>query len=344
MKKVIVAPLNWGLGHAARCIPIIKALLVYEFQPVLASDGNALLYLQKEFPELETLILPSYNIRYAKNLKWHLLLQTPAIQRAVASERRAIEHYIDIHNNVVGVISDNRFGVRSTKKPSVYITHQLTVLSGWTSFLTSLIHRRIVRKFDQCWVPDEPGSVFSGKLSQSQKVKTKFIGPLSRFKKEEKEKKYDVAVILSGIEPHRTILEKKISLALSNYNGKVILIKGIIENIQKKEEQNGIACYNYMLSQQLEEVLNTSEVVISRAGYSSVMDYAILGKKAVLIPTKNQSEQEYLATYLARKRNIVCINENKFSIADIEKAKKMKGLLGKRTVIHKELFGLFERK
>lgn len=133
-KKIIVAPLNWGLGHASRCIPIIQFLQKNHYTPVLASDGEALLFLRKEFPDLESLELPSYEISYAKNLKIGLLMQAPKVMNAVLKEQKVLQKYIVENREVVGVISDNRLGVRSTAVPSVYITHQLRVLSGCTSF------------------------------------------------------------------------------------------------------------------------------------------------------------------------------------------------------------------
>ena len=185
MKKIIVAPLNWGLGHASRCIPIINSLLENSFTPIIASDGNALLFLKKEFPDLEFLELPSYNISYAKNLKWSLLLQIPIILRSIKKEGKYIDDFVT-ENNVIGIISDNRFGVRSKKVHSVYITHQITVLSGIFTFFTSKIHQNIIRKFDECWIPDFENSEFSGKLSVSKNnLNQKYIGVLSRFKKVE---------------------------------------------------------------------------------------------------------------------------------------------------------------
>ncbi|MFY0603965.1 MAG: glycosyltransferase [Flavobacteriaceae bacterium] len=345
MKKIIVAPLNWGLGHATRCVPIIELLVKNNFTPILASDGNALQYLKKEFPELETIALPSYDISYAKNLKWHLLSKTLKIRKAILMERNIIEHYVSEDKDVIGMISDNRFGVRSTKVHSVYITHQINVLSGWTTFFTSYVHQRIIKKFDECWIPDEAQSVFSGKLSESKsKLNQRYIGILSRFKKEQRKKEYDVAVVLSGVEPNRSELEKKLLSELKEYDGQVVFIRGVIETKQRKNVDGNITVYNYVLSEELQSILNTSEIVVSRAGYSSVMDYAALEKKAILIPTRNQTEQEYLGGYLANKQKAICVNENIFSFSMIEEAKKIKGIYVEKFIINKALFSLFKRK
>jgi len=345
MKKIIVAPLNWGLGHASRCVPIIRSLIENGYTPVISTDGAALLFLQKEFPALETIQLPAYHISYAKNIKRHLLFQTPKILRTIVAERRVIEKFVSNNDDVIGVISDNRFGVRSTKVPSVYMTHQINVLSGWMTFLTSYVHRRIIRNFDECWIPDEEGSSLSGQLSRSKRnLHQKYIGPLSRFSKEQQQLEYDLAIVLSGPEPHRGQLEKKIRTILELYKGNIVLVRGVIEPEQKKSCIENITIYNYVLSKELQEILNTSEVVVSRSGYSSVMDYVATEKKAVLIPTRGQTEQEYLGEYLAEKGNVISVNENEFSIQHIEKAKDLKGLRKKERLFNSKLFGLFERK
>ncbi len=345
MKKIIVAPLNWGLGHASRCVPIIRSLKTNKYTPVIAGDGDALRFLQKEFPELESIQLPSYNISYAKNLKRHLLFKVPKILKAVIAERKVVEQYINEHNDVVGVISDNRFGVRSVNVPSIYITHQVNVLSGFWTPLTSFVHQKIIQRFDECWIPDDSACSLSGKLSRSKrKLCKKHIGILSRFSKQKKKATYDLAVILSGPEPLRTQLENTLLTALKEYKGTTVFVRGIMESAPKKSTQKNISIHNYMLSEELQEVLHTSEVVISRSGYSSVMDYAATGKKGILIPTKGQTEQEYLAHYLAKQGYVLSIEEKSFDIKYIEEAKNLKGLPPNKTGLDKELFSLFERK
>lgn len=344
MKRVIVAPLNWGLGHASRCVIIIKSLLKNNFIPVIAGDGDSLLFLQKEFPQLETILLPSYAIQYGNRLKLQLVFQTPRILKAVAKERKVIEDYVDMHDDVVGIISDNRFGVRSERIPSVYITHQIQVRSGWTTFLTSFVHQRIIRKFDECWIPDDEKSSLSGKLSAVKKnIGQKFMGTLSRLTFEKKESNYDLAVILSGVEPRRSQLEEKLLATLKAYEGEVVLVRGVVEEEQKVERKGNMLLYNFALTNELQEIVNTSEVVISRSGYSSIMDLAATQKKAVLIPTKGQTEQEYLGYYLSKTNRVVSVSEDLFSMYHIEAAKKMIGLESGKTDLPKELFGLFER-
>ena len=343
MKKIIIAPLNWGLGHATRCVPIIKELQKSNFTPVIASDGTALQFLIKEFPSLEFFELPSYKISYGRNLKWSLIRKIPTIVRAVHKERLLIREYIHQNPNVVGIISDNRFGCYYTKIPSVYITHQLNVLSGFLTPVTSFFHRRVIRKYNECWIPDEENSVYSGKLSRSTKnLNKKYIGVLSRFKKQELPQDIDVLILLSGPEPNRTQLEIKLTSIFKTSSKKVYLIQGVVEKIQKTTKENQLTIVNFMLTKQLEHTLNLSKMVICRAGYSSVLDLVSLRKKALLIPTKFQNEQEYLAKKYQAENLAPYCKQEKFKIEKTAKIELYRGFQNfSKPVVWKDLFRLF---
>ena len=309
MKRVIVAPLNWGLGHATRCIPIINALINAQFTPIIASDGKALQFLEKEFPSLETLELPSYQISYGKNLKLDLLRKFPRFLNVMKEEHRAIQEYIQ-SNEVVGIISDNRFGVYAESVPSVYISHQLNVKSGIFTPITNYFHQRIISKFNECWIPDEEGSQYSGALSQTnKKLNQKCIGVLSRFQKMEAEKSIDLLIVLSGPEPNRSLLETKLIQKFRDTDLNVYVIRGKVEAVQKVETQGKLKIINFALSGELNGYLNVAKKVICRSGYSSIMDLIALDKEAILIPTGGQSEQEYLANYLAAKGRFEIVKE-----------------------------------
>ena len=345
MKKIIIAPLNWGLGHATRCVPIIKELQKSNFTPVIASDGTALQFLIKEFPSLEFFELPSYKISYGRNLKWSLIRKIPTIVRAVHKERLLIREYIHQNPNVVGIISDNRFGCYYTKIPSVYITHQLNVLSGFLTPVTSFFHRRVIRKYNECWIPDEENSVYSGKLSRSTKnLNKKYIGVLSRFKKQELPQDIDVLILLSGPEPNRTQLEIKLTSIFKTSSKKVYLIQGVVEKTQKTTKENQLTIVNFMLTKQLEHTLNLSKMVICRAGYSSVLDLVSLRKKALLIPTKFQNEQEYLAKYLQQKGYFSFVKERKVNKNTLDVFPEFTPANYQKKVFNSKLFHLFHGK
>lgn len=348
-KTILITPLNWGLGHATRCIPIIKELQENDYTPIIASDGIALELLRKEFPYLQTLELPSYQIEYpknGKNFKWKLLQNCPKMIEAVLEERKIVKKWIKKHH-IDGIISDNRLGVFSTKVPSVFITHQLNVMSGSTTWITSKLHQSIIKKYTECWIPDfEKSPNLSGKLGhlENANFKIKYIGPLSRMHKKDIPKQYDLMIILSGPEPQRGLLEEKLKKEIIHYNGKVVFIKGIVEKEQKKEEIDHVTFYNFMNSRQLEQTFNESENILCRSGYTTIMDLAKLNKKTFLIPTPGQYEQEYLAKKLKNEGLAPYAKQEHFKIKNLQEIGVYKGLsLAEKTLDWKKLFSVFEK-
>ncbi|PSG89984.1 glycosyltransferase family protein [Aurantibacter aestuarii] len=331
-KRILVAPLNWGIGHACRCIPIIKALIENNFDVVLASDHEALMLLQKEFPFLDSVALPGYNVSYStqkKSFKSHLIKQLPKIYRAIQAEHKATQQIIT-EFKIDGILSDNRLGVYSKHIPSIFITHQLNVLSGNTTFLSSKLHELFIKKFNECWVPDfETTPNLSGKLShhstKKQPIPIKFIGALSRFFIETREIKTDILVVLSGPEPQRSLLADKLIEELKKSPKKIVLVKGIIEQEQTKIIDANLTIYNFLNSEDLQKFLNESELIICRSGYTSIMDLAKLKKKVFFIPTPGQFEQEYLAEHLQNSGIAPYCPQKNFSLVKLNELKNFSG-------------------
>lgn len=348
-KTILIAPLNWGLGHATRCIPIIRALQENNYIPIIASDGIALELLRKEFPNIKTLELPSYQIEYAKNganFKWKLIKNGPKMMRAILEEKKIIQNWIEKYA-IDGIISDNRLGVFSKKIPSVFITHQLNVMTGNTTWITSKIHQSIIKKYTECWVPDLSGIPnLTGKLGHidNPNLKTKYIGPLSRLQKKLLPKKYDLLVILSGPEPQRGMLEKHLKKEIVKYDGNVIFIEGNIEKEQKTTTIRNVTYYNFMNSTELEQAFNESEMVLCRSGYTTIMDLAQLRKKAFFIPTPGQYEQEYLAKKLKKEGLVPYATQDDFRMENILEIEEYKGLPRLDSKIEwANLFQVFEK-
>ncbi|WP_400076325.1 glycosyltransferase [Winogradskyella sp. R77965] len=335
------------MGHATRCIPIINALIEFNFEPIIASDGAALELLKKEFPKLRAFELPSYNITYSKkanNFKVKLLKDAPHLLKTIKREKKLVENLIETQA-ISGIISDNRFGVRNKTIPSVFITHQLRVLSGSTTWLSSKLHQKMISKFDECWVPDHVGTVnLSGNLGHVEDFvsSVKYLGPLTRFKKLNINIKYNLLILLSGPEPQRTFLEKKLLKDLKKYQGKVLFVKGIIENEQKKAEIDHMVIYNFMTSNELEIAINESDIILSRSGYTTIMDLAKLEKKAFFIPTPGQFEQEYLAKKLQAEGIVPYSNQDDFNIEMLSEIENYSGFESKEYQLnYKKLFSLF---
>ena len=330
-KTILVAPLNWGLGHATRCIPIIKALQDHNYIPIIASDGAALDLLRKEFPYIKAIRLPSYQIEYAKNgknFKWKLLQNSPKMMDAIWSEKQLVKKLIEKYA-IDGIISDNRLGIYNKKLPCVFITHQLNVMTGNTTWFTSKLHQHIIKKYKECWVPDLAGKPnLAGALSHisHSNLNLKYIGPISRMHKKEVALKYDLMIILSGPEPQRGLLEAILKNEVQRFTGTVVFIKGIVEKEQTKVQEGHICYYNFMNSRQLEQTFNESALALCRSGYTTIMDLVKLEKKAFFIPTPGQYEQLYLAEKLKQEGLVPFAEQERFKIEDLNEIANYRGL------------------
>jgi|SRR5688572_12783628 uncharacterized protein (TIGR00661 family) len=320
-KKVLVAPLDWGLGHATRCIPVVQELLNRNCEVFIASSGSALELLRKEFPGVKFFKLRPYRVKYPQGrlLVLSLFFQTPRIQRVISKEHDQL-HQIIVEHNIDLVISDNRYGCWSKKVPSVFIAHQLSIqLPGVLKLfqpIVNFMHHRMIRKFSEVWIPDEQGEFnLTGKLSDAN-LPLKYIGILSRFKKSPVEIKYDLAFILSGPEPQRTVLEGIVFNQIrSQEELKIIVVRGVVEGEGNWKQVENFVIVNFLQSRKLEEIIIQSKLIISRSGYSTIMDLARLGKKAIFIPTPGQTEQEYLGKKLMDDKIALCVSQDKFDLA-----------------------------
>lgn len=328
--KVLVAPLDWGLGHATRCVPLVESMLQLGWNITLAGEGPSLSILTKEFPELPILPLKGYSIKYPKNGFWlipNLLLQVPKIIKTISEERKWLEEAQKEHQWDL-VISDNRYGLSVPATKCIFITHQLWVLSGWGSQIDKILNKRLhrwIKSFDQCWIPDEEkdGGI-AGSLSHPPipntyslfpnpysllptpysllPIPSKYIGPLSRLTPIGVKEGDKILVLLSGPEPQRSLLEEKIVDQIKDINEEFLVVRGLPTAVHQPKNTSNIEFINHLSSADLSAALSKAKLVICRSGYSSVMDLLRFRKKAVLIPTPGQTEQLYLAQ-LMQERN-----------------------------------------
>lgn len=323
-KKILVTVLNWGLGHATRCIPVIKAIQEQGFEPIIASDGAALQLLRKEFPLLKNYRLPSYKITYPegkKSLKFHFLMNSPEMARTYFRENKAINEIVE-KEEISKIISDNRPGAFSKRIPSAYITHQLQVLSGGTTSFSTKIHQYFIHQFSECWIPDSGGEInLSGRMSHGIKLKipVRYLGIFSRIEKKDLPEKYKVTVLLSGPEPQRSILEKILLKEFRNFPEKVLFIRGKENSERIVSANKNLEIKNLLFGEELENALNESEFILARSGYSTLMDLVSIQKKAFFIPTPGQFEQHYLAERMERLRIAPFCQQKDFSIDKLEK-------------------------
>jgi uncharacterized protein (TIGR00661 family) len=330
MKRVLVAPLDWGLGHATRCIPIIRFLLQSGCEVILGGSGASLALLKAEFPELKTEELPGYKPTYPAfgSMMVNLALQAPRFLRTVLKENSATEKLVGKHG-INLVISDNRYGCYSRKVPSVFITHQLNLIApagwGWLAASANYITHNFIRRFSACWVPDLPGSVLSGKLSRTSNQLIKFIGPLSRLRACPQTHAYDLLAVISGPEPQRTLFEQAVTREIIKSGKKALLVRGIM-GTARNTIADGVEAVDHLNSDRLSEAMAASKMVLSRSGYSTIMDLARLGKKAIFVPTPGQTEQEYLAHRFKELQVAYCVEQKSFNLDEaLHEAEKYTG-------------------
>ena len=324
-KKLLLAPLDWGLGHATRCVPIIRDLLNSDCEVWLAGEGAQEKLLREEFPLLPFLPLKGYRIKYSKKgLAAKLIFQIPSILRSIREENSWLKVQI-MNHGFEAVISDNRYGLWSENVFSVFITHQLRIKSSLGKLSENFLQKwnyNLINKFDECWIPDKEGeSNLAGALSHPHKlpsIPVKFIGSQSRFNNLNIEVEKDhLLIILSGPEPQRTIFENKIIEEIVNYPGTATIVRGLPVEKNIVPSTNTIHFYNHLMADDLNVEMMKAEFIIGRSGYSTIMDIAELDKKSILVPTPGQTEQEYLAHYLRQKRFAYFVRQKEFSLLKV---------------------------
>ena len=299
-RNILITPLNWGLGHAARSYPIITQFVRNNNRVVLASDGDSLRWLISEFPELKTYAIPELKIRYSekRGAMGGIIRHLPHFIKSVKKDFKAI-HSIIKKEGINLIISDNRYGVYHPDIHSILITHQLKINHPLGKFI-DLPFRNFIEKFDELWVPDFPDHALSGELSQPMEALSApivFIGPQSRFCKTTAiEKDFKFLSIVSGPEPHRSQLNDALKKQLLKVDAPCAMVLGQLDK-EKFNKENNLSIWSDLSSKKLENLIDKSETIICRSGYSSIMDMAVKGKKALLIPTPGQPEQIYLAKY-----------------------------------------------
>lgn len=335
-RKVLVCPLNWGIGHASRIIPVIHELIKYNYHIYIAADGFALQLLKQEFPQLRFIKFPSFTITYGKGKSMILpmILQIPGIIIGIMKEHNVLKRLVATYSPDL-IISDNRFGLWSRKVYSVYITHQINILlPGWTCLFKpfiNMINRFIISKYNQCWIPDFENDKhnLTGKLSHKVNLPQNaiFIGPLSRFNKYYEKINpagkyiYDLLLIVSGPEPQRTMLEDLLTEEIIKSGYRALIIQGRPGEKQINIITGNITRVSHLSASEFLNVICHSRYIICRSGYSNIMDLVSLGRTAILIPTPGQSEQEYLAGYLSKY--FCSAEQNKIELESL--IKKMNG-------------------
>jgi hypothetical protein len=327
--RVLIAPLDWGLGHATRCIPLIRALEKAGHTVIPCAGGGGLRLLRAEFPHLTVEEVAGHAMRYTRRralLPLWLLAQLPFFLIGAWREGRAATRLARRHKAGL-VIADGRYGFRAAGVPSVFVTHQLEILPPGPAWLQGLLarplralNRRALRGFAEVWVPDFPGAPnLSGRLGHLQGgedggPRVAYIRPLCRFRPEDRPWNgpgsgaetaagVDRLALVSGPEPQRSLFEQKLREALAKRPGTRVLVRGVPGEQGVKEgplREGALNVFDHLPGERLRELMAGARSVICRSGYTTVMELAGLAKRDVLfVPTPGQPEQEYLAVHAA---------------------------------------------
>jgi uncharacterized protein (TIGR00661 family) len=324
-KRILVAPLDWGLGHATRCIPVIRTLLQSGCEVWIATSGPQEQLLQAEFPELNFLHLPGYGVSYGKrSVMLRLLRQIPVIRRHIWTEHAWLQTNIREHG-FDGVISDNRYGLYSNLVPCVLITHQLELqLPKWANLFKNGVQQMLnhhIENFSTCWIPDVGVKEHSlaGAMSHPKhlpEIPTKYIGWLSRFEpiKIKPAKRAGILISISGPEPQRQMFEEKVLQGVGAIDEKIWLVRGLPGQTTLPDVPEHVTIYNHLPAAAFQALMLQCRLLISRSGYSTLMDAIALATPLACVPTPGQTEQEYLSNRLAEKGWSVSMEQEDFNL------------------------------
>lgn len=322
-KRILYTVLNWGLGHAARSIPLIRRLQNQHNEIYLASDGLALELIESELPELKCIQLPSLRIQYEReSMLVNMLLQLPHLVRHHISDRRSIKTAVDSVRPDI-IISDHRYGTFHKQCHNIFLGHQLAILNSQLSVhpIASVTNAKLINSFNEVWVPDYADRRLSGILSQNKSIRipVHFINPLSRFKRVDHSKLevvYDLLAVLSGPEPARTRFENNIIRCMNDQAINSAIVRG--KNVSLSKSLPNIDLFGMQRTEELQVLFNKSKTVIARSGYSTIMDINCLGINSILVPTAGQTEQLYLSENIMQE-NIVFQKEVTLNVSPIIK-------------------------
>jgi hypothetical protein len=344
--------MEWGLGHASRCLPILSYLINNcKADLVVAANGSQADLIHESFPAIKIIHPPGYHIRYHKNRAGtiaRLAFSLPHLAQQIKAENQWLRTFAE-KNPVDVIISDNRYGFCHPDIPSYLITHQLAIKTPFGRAVESLVRKQVYRyinHFTACWIPDyeKINESLAGELSHPAKlpaIPVHYIGPLTRItaaepgipipdlinSQLENGRKIQLLVILSGPEPQRSILETNILEQWSKEPGiSLLLVRGLPAQASDDSTHTSIQTelllpnswvINHLSTADLSQAIANASIILTRSGYSSVMDLVPNHKNLWMIPTPGQTEQEYLATYLAKKGLIRTVNQNRLSLKEI---------------------------
>ena len=332
-KHVLICPLDWGLGHASRMIPVIRRLTGEGHSITIGGSGKSAQLLRLTFPDSAHISIPSVTIRYSGQGIWlilSLILRLPAMLFSIWHEHQLLNKEV-IRLGINEVISDNRYGMYNRHTHNIIVTHQISPILPrffrWAEYPLYRIIRSQINRFHECWIPDyADGSNLTGKLSHRFKLpdNARYIGILSRFSGDQKTsdnpefEKYHLVIVLSGPQPQLKNFSRLVIQQVGKVSVKALVITGLQDNDPwTNDNLEGLMIVSHLPPDDFKRALLHADIIICRSGYSSIMDLVALGKSAILVPTPGQTEQEYLASYLTGKKMFAFVKQSKLDLSDV---------------------------
>jgi uncharacterized protein (TIGR00661 family) len=338
--RVIYGICSWGLGHATRSLPVIRELLEENNDLTVISHGRSLELLKKELgSNIDYYDIPDYPMLLSAEPRQFMaksIIYWPLFIRSIQSGISNVKKIIDKKKFDV-IISDARYDMLNKTVRTFFISHQIRIMNPLRIKIletgSELFNDFFFKRFNGIIVPDYKEDNLSGDLSHNLKKinekKIHYVGVLSDFKKKKIKKDIDYLISITGPEPQRTILEKKLLLQANDLVGNIAITLGKTEEKEYSTQEN-IEIFSFLTKEERENLLNRSKLVISRSGYSTILDLAVIGAKALMTPTPGQIEQEYLSRYHNSKGTFYSVNQDKINLAeDIKKVKKTTGVTRK---------------
>lgn len=299
-QKILFSALNWGMGHVSRSVGLIRKLIAQNNEVIVACDETQRPVFESYFPQLQFVNHRAYPFNFGGKGSFasDLFASRKQLLARFVEEQIEVESYISSFQIDV-VISDHRYGFFSKTKPSIFVTHQINLPLKWFQFLAQSYHHGLLRNFTQIWCMDDENQSLAGKLSQNTiKKPVEYIGWFSRFEEQEFQQEISleskkILAVVSGPSPYAEQFLEEIIEFTSKYDGKVQCIIPNTEQIKTIPENVEIIVSTDWKA--IEGYFTTCDLLISRAGYSTLMDLKKLKKSAILIPTRGQLEQIYLS-------------------------------------------------
>ena len=336
--RVLFAVAAWGLGHATRDLVLIRALLAAGHEVTILSTERALQLLRSELGDrcsyLDLPDIPKPLSRQALMFYVKMSVLMPQVFWIFWREHEYARKINRIHR-FDRIISDTRYGVFLRDVPSYYLVHSLRqIVPGRPRQLekmVELVQRGLLAGARKILIPDQRENGLAGDLCHNLTCfdgsEFEYIGILSSVKRQPVEQDIDYFITVSGAEPQRTIFEKIVLQQAYDLKGRVVIALGKPDVPLSVSSDGRVDVYSYMGRRQQEEMMNRARLVVSRSGYTTMMELAELGKRALLVPTVGQSEQEYLGAYHEKLGTMHTVIQSRLSLArDVQAAASYSGI------------------